>query len=142
MDRRCPSVRWPRAFSASSSFSNAKPPTLLYPLRIQDNSLTGPIPGFSQSGLTRFNVSNNKLSGEIPQTKTLQAVGLSSYQGNANLCGHLTPTLCSVKWQSLSEASSDQSSGGQSHGNGLFVAVLVVVDVLVVVIILLLLFTY
>lgn len=123
------------------------PPSLLNldsleSLQIQDNSLTGPIPGFSKSGLTRFNVSNNKLSGEIPQTKTLQSFGLSSYQGNANLCGPPTPTLCRDKWQSVSEASSDQSSGGQSHGHGLFVAVLVVVDVLVVVIILLLLLTY
>ncbi|KAG6414910.1 hypothetical protein SASPL_122286 [Salvia splendens] len=130
-----------------NGFYGEIPPSLLNldsleSLQIQDNRLTGLIPGFNQSGLTRFNVSNNRLSGEIPQTKTLQAVGLSSYQGNANLCGPPTPTLCRVKWQSVSEASSDQSSGGQSHGHGLFVAVLVVVDVLLVVIILLLLFTY
>ncbi|XP_057788628.1 probable inactive receptor kinase At2g26730 [Salvia miltiorrhiza] len=112
-------------------------------LQIQDNAFTGPIPGFTHSRLTRFNVSNNDLSGEIPHTKTLESFGLSSYLGNANLCGPPTPTRCSFDGkQSVSEANSDQSSGEKGHSSGILVAVLVVVDAVVMVIILLLFIMY
>lgn len=109
-------------------------------LHLQHNALTGSIPGFSQSSLTRFNVSYNNLSGEIPQTKTLQSFNFSSYQRNANLCGPPTPTRCSLERHSVSEAKSDESSGEERHG--LFTAVLVVVDAVVLVIILLLFIIY
>lgn len=109
-------------------------------LQLQDNSLTGPIPGFNQSSLTRFNVSNNNLSGEIPETRTLQSFGISSYFGNENLCGPPTPTRCIVK-HSVSEANNDDS-GEKRHDNGRFVAILVAVDVVVLIIILFLFIVY
>ncbi|KAK6135388.1 hypothetical protein DH2020_030899 [Rehmannia glutinosa] len=69
---------------SSNKFHGEIPQSLLYlnsleALLLQDNDLTGPIPGFNQSSLKSFNVSQNNLSGEMPQTKTLQSFGLSSY---------------------------------------------------------------
>ncbi|KAL0357085.1 UNVERIFIED_CONTAM: putative inactive receptor kinase [Sesamum calycinum] len=67
-----------------NKFQGQIPSSLLYldsleTLLLQENNLTGPIPGFKQSSLTTFNVSQNNLSGPIPETKILQSFGLSSY---------------------------------------------------------------
>ncbi|KAH6813500.1 hypothetical protein C2S51_022518 [Perilla frutescens var. frutescens] len=111
---------------------------ILESLQLQENSLTGPIPGFNQSSLARFNVSHNNLSGEIPETETLQSFGLSSYAGgNENLCGPPTPAVCT--------RTSDDSGGkgkGKEHDNGRFLAIVVVVDVIVLVVIMLLFIVY
>ncbi|PIN02042.1 Serine/threonine protein kinase [Handroanthus impetiginosus] len=94
-------------------------------LQLQDNNLSGSIPGFNQSTLKAFNVSYNNLSGTIPETKTLQSLSLSSYFGNENLCGPPTPTLCSTR-NNLSDSDT----------------VLVFADVIVLVIILFLFMIY
>ncbi|KAL7125133.1 hypothetical protein ABFS83_14G095300 [Erythranthe nasuta] len=107
-------------------------------LNLENNKLTGPIPGFNQSTLQSFNVSNNNLSGEVPETKTLQSFGFSSYLGNENLCGPPTPTLCTT----LRESNSGENPGKKSKNHELFAAVIVVVDVVVLVVILFLLIIY
>lgn len=128
-----------------NKFVGEIPSSLLYlnsleSLQLQDNGLTGSIPGFSQSSLTRFNISLNNLSGKIPQTRTLQSFDLSSYFGNGNLCDSPTPTRCSDE-HSASEANSDNSNKkGDNHE--LFVVILVAADVVVLVVIILLLVTY
>ncbi|CAM8940749.1 unnamed protein product [Rhodiola kirilowii] len=57
----------------------------LVELGLHNNLFTGKIPMIGQNSLTSFNVSNNRLSGEVP--KSLWRFNLSSFSGNANLCG-------------------------------------------------------
>ncbi|KAI3445719.1 hypothetical protein Pfo_002384 [Paulownia fortunei] len=108
-------------------------------LLLEDNNLTGPIPGFNQSSLQKFNVSHNNLSGAIPETKTLQSFGLSSYVGNEKLCGPPTPSFCNATTD-LSESSSENS--GDKSDSSRFTAILVVVNVIVLVVILFLFIIY
>ncbi|KAK9073948.1 hypothetical protein SSX86_006542 [Deinandra increscens subsp. villosa] len=62
-------------------------------LQLQENKLTGAIPWFDQSSLKELNVSNNNLSGPIPNTRTLRSFNSSSYDHNS-LCGPPTSTTC------------------------------------------------
>ncbi|XVF89090.1 hypothetical protein PTKIN_Ptkin19aG0102700 [Pterospermum kingtungense] len=65
----------------------------LLTLRLESNSFTGPlnsIPSFSS--VVDFNVSNNKLSGEIPAW--MSRFPASSFEGNKDLCGHPLPSNC------------------------------------------------
>ncbi|XP_059654705.1 probable inactive receptor kinase At2g26730 [Cornus florida] len=101
-------------------------------LQLQDNNLTGSIPGFNQSSLRQFNVSNNHLSGPIPDTKVLQSFDNSSFSGNQDLCGPTSSTPCSNNDTSTSK------KGGSSH----LARLLIVVDVVGLVVILLLLIFY
>lgn len=61
--------------------------TKLKQLELQENELTGPIPPFNQQSLVAFNVSQNQLQGQIPQTPVLARFSASSYDNNSNLCG-------------------------------------------------------
>lgn len=68
------------------------PPSLtnlsrLYVLYLEDNHFTGEIPPLNQLSLRFFNVSNNQLSGEIPDTPALSRFNESSFTGNVKLCG-------------------------------------------------------
>ncbi|XP_062119409.1 probable leucine-rich repeat receptor-like protein kinase At1g68400 [Humulus lupulus] len=56
-------------------------------LELQDNLLYGQIPPFDQSTLTVFNVSNNHLSGQIPNTSVLHRFPRSCFDHNSDLCG-------------------------------------------------------
>ncbi|XXG60449.1 hypothetical protein AAC387_Pa04g2358 [Persea americana] len=56
-------------------------------LELQENLLTGTVPPFSQPTLIVFNVSNNRLQGEIPETPVLLRFPESSYNHNLELCG-------------------------------------------------------
>lgn len=67
----------------------------LYVLYLQDNLLTGTIPPLNQTSLRFFNVSNNKLSGEIPVTSSLVRFNASSFTGNDELCGEQIHSPCS-----------------------------------------------
>nr|DAD43154.1 TPA_asm: hypothetical protein HUJ06_001384 [Nelumbo nucifera] len=53
---------------------------------LQYNWLTGEFPPLNQTSLRFFNVSNNKLSGEILITLALIRFNFSSFLGNLNLC--------------------------------------------------------
>ncbi|KAK4793231.1 hypothetical protein SAY86_023666 [Trapa natans] len=66
------------------SLANMGRLTVLY---LQDNKLTGMIPLLNQTNLRFFNVSNNQLSGEIPETHALLRFNASSFSCNINLCG-------------------------------------------------------
>ena len=66
----------------------------LYLLYLQDNLFTGTIPGFNQTSLRYLNVSNNKLSGEIPATPALVRFNSSSFTGNKGLCGEQIHVPC------------------------------------------------
>ncbi|XP_014493982.1 inactive leucine-rich repeat receptor-like serine/threonine-protein kinase At1g60630 [Vigna radiata var. radiata] len=59
----------------------------LYILYLEDNAFTGSIPAFNQTSLRYLNVSNNRLSGEIPETAALIRFNASSFSGNPGLCG-------------------------------------------------------
>jgi hypothetical protein len=59
--------------------------TQLTALLLQNNSLSGPIPDLQLPKLRHLNLSNNNLSGPIPPS--LQRFPLSSFLGNAFLCG-------------------------------------------------------
>ncbi|BAT91064.1 Inactive leucine-rich repeat receptor-like serine/threonine-protein [Vigna angularis] len=59
----------------------------LYILYLEDNAFTGSIPPFNQTSLRYLNVSNNRLSGEIPVTAALIRFNASSFSGNPGLCG-------------------------------------------------------
>lgn len=67
----------------------------LYVLYLQENLLTGTIPPLNQTSLRFFNVSNNKLSGEIPVTPSLVRFNASSFTGNDELCGEQIHSPCS-----------------------------------------------
>ncbi|KAK9117934.1 hypothetical protein Scep_016027 [Stephania cephalantha] len=68
----------------------------LYVLYLQDNLLTGEVPAFNQTSLRFFNVSNNRLSGEIPLTSTLLRFNSSSFTNNLNLCGDQIGIPCNI----------------------------------------------
>lgn len=77
---------------AGNKLSGDIPPALtnlsrLYVLYLEDNHFTGEIPPLNQLSLRFFNVSNNQLSGEIPNTPALSRFNESSFAGNVKLCG-------------------------------------------------------
>ncbi|XP_004237180.3 inactive leucine-rich repeat receptor-like serine/threonine-protein kinase At1g60630 [Solanum lycopersicum] len=77
---------------AGNKLSGDIPPSLtnlsrLYVLYLEDNHFTGKIPPLNQLSLRFFNVSNNQLSGEIPNTLALSRFNESSFTGNVKLCG-------------------------------------------------------
>ncbi|XP_021715805.1 inactive leucine-rich repeat receptor-like serine/threonine-protein kinase At1g60630 [Chenopodium quinoa] len=59
----------------------------LYMLYLDKNNFSGEIPPLNQTTLEFFNVSNNRLSGEIPKTTALLQFNKSSFLNNINLCG-------------------------------------------------------
>nr|DAD36011.1 TPA_asm: hypothetical protein HUJ06_006651 [Nelumbo nucifera] len=93
----------------------------LYVLYLQDNRLTGELPPLNQTSLRFFNVSNNKLSGEIPITPALIRFNFSSFSGNLDLCGDQIDRPCSngTQTQSLPPISPaspiNTPSGSSSH---------------------------
>ncbi|XP_077247192.1 putative leucine-rich repeat receptor-like protein kinase At1g68400 [Tasmannia lanceolata] len=74
------------SFSASIPLELIQLPNLAE-LELQENHLTGTIPPFDQQSLTVFNVSDNLLEGQIPETVVLLRFSKSSYDNNLGLCG-------------------------------------------------------
>ncbi|CAK9160476.1 unnamed protein product [Ilex paraguariensis] len=108
---------------------------LLESLQLQDNRLTGSIPDFHLPNLRKFNVSNNDLSGPIPNA--LQSFNYnSSYEGNKDLCGPPSPTDCD---STNTEASKANNSNGSTSR---FAAILIVVDVVGLIVIFFLFIVY
>ncbi|XP_075495426.1 LOW QUALITY PROTEIN: inactive leucine-rich repeat receptor-like serine/threonine-protein kinase At1g60630 [Primulina tabacum] len=68
----------------------------LYMLYLQDNQLIGDVPAFDQNSLRFFNVSNNALTGEIPNTSSLLKFNNSSFSANINLCGQQIQKPCNI----------------------------------------------
>ncbi|XP_071740433.1 pollen receptor-like kinase 4 [Rutidosis leptorrhynchoides] len=101
---------------SSNSFSGPISPSLvelnfLWSLQLQENELNGSIPPFDQSSLKELNVSDNNLSGQIPNTPIIQSFSASSYDHNQLLCGPPSSTRCS----SLSNGTSRSPKKSQSH---------------------------
>lgn len=64
-------------------------------LELEENYIDGSIPPFNQSSLAIFNVSNNNLDGEIPETTALSRFSKSSFEkNNPNLCGNQLGKPC------------------------------------------------
>ncbi|KAM2367328.1 hypothetical protein EV1_044573 [Malus domestica] len=61
-------------------------------LDFSNNQLTGLIPNFDFSHFDKFNVSNNKFQGPIPNTKGF--VQVNSFVGNSELCGDPLANKC------------------------------------------------
>jgi hypothetical protein len=57
----------------------------LYYLDLSNNSFTGDVPAIEVGNLTMFNVSNNDLTGPIPES--MARFGAGSFLGNPGLCG-------------------------------------------------------
>ncbi|OIT32386.1 PREDICTED: inactive leucine-rich repeat receptor-like serine/threonine-protein kinase At1g60630 [Nicotiana attenuata] len=92
---------------AGNNLSGEIPPSLtklsrLYVLYLQDNHFTGEIPPLNQPSLRFFNVSNNRLSGQIPSTPALSRFNESSFAGNVNLCGAQLNPNCIISGPSIS----------------------------------------
>lgn len=64
-------------------------------LHLENNQFNGTIPDFNLPGLKSFNVSNNKLQGEIPDTLT--RFGASAFAGNELLCGEGSGNECDIQ---------------------------------------------
>ncbi|KAI3683810.1 hypothetical protein L1987_84325 [Smallanthus sonchifolius] len=65
-------------------------------LELQENEITGTIPSFDQESLTALNLSYNRLSGPIPETKILERFESSSFDHNPGLCGKPLDIPCAV----------------------------------------------
>ncbi|PIA48088.1 hypothetical protein AQUCO_01400582v1 [Aquilegia coerulea] len=111
---------------------------VLESLQLQDNNLTGHIPAFNQPSLTQFNVSNNHLYGDIPQTSALQSFDVSSYLANPGLCGLPLLNKCGhVLGADTAPPRNKKKLGGAS-----LVAIFVVLDVIGIAIVVSLFYVY
>ncbi|XP_010533927.1 PREDICTED: inactive leucine-rich repeat receptor-like serine/threonine-protein kinase At1g60630 [Tarenaya hassleriana] len=84
---------------AGNRFSGRIPSSLLrlsrlYTLYLEANLFTGSVPPLNQTSLRFLNVSNNRLSGQIPPTKALKQFNTSSFSGNLGLCGDQIQNPC------------------------------------------------
>ncbi|KNA18177.1 hypothetical protein SOVF_073150 [Spinacia oleracea] len=78
----------------------------LLTLQLEDNAFTGGIFGLNLPNIQEFNVSGNKLGGEIP--KSLSSFPDSAFSGNVALCG--------LPLMSCKEASDDPAKPGNDAG--------------------------
>ncbi|PWA44204.1 protein kinase-like domain-containing protein [Artemisia annua] len=123
---------------SSNNFSGPISPSLadlvlLESLQLQENRLTGQIPPFDQPSLKEFNVSNNNLSGPIPNTSILQSFDDSSYDHNLLLCGPPLSTICGPS-SLVNDTSSSSNKSQIGH-------LLVIVNAVGLFILIILLFT-
>ncbi|GLJ16336.1 hypothetical protein SUGI_0276320 [Cryptomeria japonica] len=81
----------------------------LHVLSVENNRLSGSLPAFNQSSLIFLNVSDNLLSGLVPETGVLSEFNLSSFSGNPGLCGRLVDRPCPVLTPDSSPTSSPQN---------------------------------
>ncbi|KAF2323640.1 hypothetical protein GH714_036434 [Hevea brasiliensis] len=93
-----------KVWLANNKFSGKIPPSVIHlsnliELHLEDNQFSGAIPPVMQSKLTSFNVSNNKLSGEIPDG--LAKFSKSSFEGNADLCGEKIGKECNAATEAV-----------------------------------------
>ncbi|CAM8975266.1 unnamed protein product [Rhodiola kirilowii] len=81
-------------FSSSIPYGYINLPRLSI-LELEENYIDGSIPPFNQSSLFIFNVSNNNLDGQIPETSALRRFSKSSFdKNNPNLCGNQLGKPC------------------------------------------------
>ncbi|GMN52958.1 hypothetical protein TIFTF001_022095 [Ficus carica] len=87
------------------SLAQVKP---LIELHLENNQFTGTIPNFQQPIISSFDLSNNKLEGQIPEV--LAKYNATSFSGNDGLCGPPLEKTCNV-------APTGSPSSSSSEGN-------------------------
>ncbi|KAF5951901.1 hypothetical protein HYC85_009845 [Camellia sinensis] len=96
-------------------------------LQLQDNMLTDSVPAFNQISLREVNVSNNRLSGPIPNTTVLQSLNSSSFSDNPGLCGPPSPIPCTI-----TNNTPNSTNTHHSHFASIFIVVDIIFLILVV----------
>ncbi|EOA34527.1 hypothetical protein CARUB_v10022071mg [Capsella rubella] len=87
-----------KAWLSNNEFSGLIPISLatalpnLMELRLENNQFIGTIPNFTQTTLNDVDLSNNKLTGEIP--RGLSKFEAKFFEGNSRLCGAKLATAC------------------------------------------------
>ncbi|KAK4383142.1 putative inactive receptor kinase [Sesamum angolense] len=84
-------------------------------LNLQFNSISGGVPNLDIPSLKHLNLSYNSLNGSIPPS--LQKFPISSFIGNAHLCGPPLNSCSSPSSSPIPESSSPTISGRQSAAN-------------------------
>ncbi|XP_057976354.1 pollen receptor-like kinase 3 [Malania oleifera] len=97
-----------KVWLSNNNFTGEIPSSLsqlprLIELHLENNQFTGSIPPFAQQKLKSFDVSNNKLEGEIPAV--LSIFNVSSFEENPDLCGEKLGKACISAEQQQSSAS-------------------------------------
>ncbi|KAJ7003286.1 pollen receptor-like kinase 3 [Populus alba x Populus x berolinensis] len=92
-----------KVWISDNNFSGGIPSSLaelsrLSELHLENNQFSGTIPSIDQPTLMSFNVSNNKLDGEIPPN--LARFNSSSFRGNDGLCGEKIGKGCELQGSS------------------------------------------
>jgi hypothetical protein len=92
-----------KVWISDNNFSGGIPSSLaelsrLSELHLENNQFSGTIPSIDQPTLMSFNVSNNKLDGEIPPK--LARFNSSSFRGNDGLCGQKIGKGCELQGSS------------------------------------------
>ncbi|WCJ39377.1 Leucine-rich repeat protein kinase family protein [Euphorbia peplus] len=110
-------VKLKKLWLSDNKFSGEIPTSLLLlynlmELRLENNQFTGNIPSIKHTKLTMFNVSNNKLRGEIPPA--LSRFSPTCFTGNSDLCGEVIGKQCSISPNLLEEAQIE--SEALNHG--------------------------
>ncbi|KAJ6701156.1 LEUCINE-RICH REPEAT PROTEIN KINASE FAMILY PROTEIN [Salix koriyanagi] len=96
-----------KVWLSNNKFTGGIPPSLaelprLSELHLEKNQFSGSIPPIDQPTLMSFNVSNDKLEGEIPPN--LAIFNYSSFDGNDHLCGDKSGRGCENTAQTSSES--------------------------------------
>nr|KYP50467.1 putative LRR receptor-like serine/threonine-protein kinase RLK [Cajanus cajan] len=81
----------------------------LMELHLENNQFSGSIPKMNNPALVKFDVSNNKLEGEVPAS--LLKFNKSSFAGNSGLCGEKFGKSCEEKTENPSPIDAKNSSG-------------------------------
>ena len=92
-----------KVWISDNNFSGGIPSSLaelsrLSELHLENNQFSGTIPSIDQPTLMSFNISNNKLDGEIPPN--FARFNSSSFRGNDGLCGEKIGKGCELQGSS------------------------------------------
>ncbi|XP_051147813.1 pollen receptor-like kinase 3 [Andrographis paniculata] len=120
-----------KVWLSGNQFSGQIPPSLsqlsqLMELHLENNQFSGQIPPLEQVTLSSFNVSNNKLEGEIPSS--MKRFGSDSFGGNPGLCGGASGKPCNQP----------AAAPAKSNGNGFGIALWCLLGVAVLLLLILL----
>ncbi|KAK7294474.1 hypothetical protein RJT34_17363 [Clitoria ternatea] len=80
----------------------------LMELHLENNQFSGGLPSLDNPSLMRFNVSNNKLEGEVPVS--MLRFGESAFAGNPGLCGDKFRKTCGKPREGPSPAPADDQN--------------------------------
>ncbi|KAG9152563.1 hypothetical protein Leryth_027366 [Lithospermum erythrorhizon] len=110
-------------FSGKIPESLASSPPNLKELLLDHNGFSGPVPLFPQQTLKKFNVSFNKLEGEIPKDMVVK-FGAEAFAENPGLCSPHIGKECQIK------KDANSSSGGSSSIKWIILGVIIAILVI------------